>query len=61
MIARLSPSENLSAEVVDRLIAAGLLRASRREALIAKIASGNMGSEDWKLEVELAQAKEETE
>ncbi len=61
MTARLSPSENLSAEVVDRLIAAGLFRASRREALIAKIAGGDMRGEDWKLEVDLAQAKVKTE
>lgn len=61
MTARLSPSENLSAEVVDRLIAAGLLRASRREALIAKIANGDMRGEDWKFEIDLAHVKAETE
>lgn len=52
-----SPSEALSTEVVDRLIAAGLLRADKRDALIAKIAAGDMKGEDWKLEVDLAQAK----
>jgi hypothetical protein len=57
MTARPSPSETLSAEVVDRLIAAGLLRANRRDALIAKISTGDMGGEDWKLEIDLAQAK----
>jgi len=57
MTARPSPSETLSAEVVDRLIAAGLLRAIKREALIAKIAAGDMKGEDWRLEIDLAQAK----
>jgi hypothetical protein len=52
-----SPSEALSKEVVDRLIEAGLLRTEKREALIAKIASGSMKGVDWKLEIELAQAK----
>jgi hypothetical protein len=53
-----SPSEALSTEVVDRLIKAGLLRAEKRDTLIAKIASGEMKGVDWKLEIELAHAKE---
>jgi hypothetical protein len=53
----LSPSEALSGEVVDRLIAAGLLRADKREALIAKIAGGQMKGSDWKVEIDLAQLK----
>ncbi len=57
MTAKSSPSESLSAELVDRLIAAGLLRANKREVLIAKIAAGNMKGQDWKLEIELAQDK----
>ncbi len=52
-----SPSEILSSEVVDRLIEAGLLRAERRDALIASIASGGMKGDDWRVEIELAQAK----
>lgn len=52
-----SPSESLSAEVVDRLIEAGLLRADKRDTLIAKIASADMKGEDWRLEIDLAQAK----
>lgn len=57
MTAAPSPSETLSTEVVDRLIAAGLLRADKRDALIAKIAAGDMKGGDWKLEIDLAQAK----
>ncbi|MDN5874352.1 MAG: hypothetical protein L0H29_08240 [Sinobacteraceae bacterium] len=52
-----SPSEALSTEVVDRLIEVGLLRGDKRDALIAKIASGKMKGEDWKLEIDLADAK----
>lgn len=52
-----SPSEALSGQVVDRLIEAGLLRPEKRTALIAKISSGKMKGEDWKLEIDLALAK----
>lgn len=52
-----SPSKALSTEVVDRLIEAGLLRADKRDALIEKIAAGDMKGEDWKLEIDLAQTK----
>ena len=57
MTVKPSPSETLSAQLVDRLVAHGLLRANRRVALIAKIAAGEMRGQDWKLEIELAQAK----
>jgi hypothetical protein len=49
-----TPSAALAALVVDRLIASGLLRADKRETLIAKIGSGAMSGPDWKLEIELA-------
>lgn len=52
-----SPSEALAKEVVDRLIDAGLLRSDKRTILAAKIASGGMKGGDWKLEIDLAQAK----
>lgn len=52
-----TPSQVLSAEVVDRLIKANLLRPDKRDALIAKIASGKMNGSDWKLEIDLAQGK----
>lgn len=51
------PSEKLAALAVDRLIRSGLLRADKRDALIAKIAAGTMQSTDWKLEIDLASAK----
>ena len=57
MTVKPSPSEALSAELVDSLIAAGLFRANKRDALIAKIAAGDMRGEDWKHEIDLGQAR----
>lgn len=53
-----APSAKLAALTVDRLIASGLLRADKRDALVAKIAAGTMSGADWKLEIDLASAKE---
>lgn len=53
-----TPSAKLAAQTVDKLIASGLLRADKRDALIAKVAAGTMYGEDWKVEIELAAAKE---
>jgi hypothetical protein len=52
-----APSAKLAALAVDRLIASGLLRADKRDALIAKVAAGSMSGADWKLEIDLASAK----
>lgn len=52
-----TPSQALSTKVVDRLIKLKLLRPDKRDALIAKIASGKMNGSDWKLEIDLAQDK----
>jgi len=52
-----TPSAALAALVADRLIASGLLRADKRETLIAKIGAGAMSGADWKLEIELATSK----
>ncbi|MBU6207713.1 MAG: hypothetical protein KGQ42_08505 [Alphaproteobacteria bacterium] len=52
-----SPSKKLAALTVDRLIQSGLLRAERRDALVAEIAAGTMKGGDWKVEIELATAK----
>lgn len=53
----LVPSAKLAVLTVDRLIQSGLLRADKREVLIAKIAAGTMSGADWKLEIDLATAK----
>ena len=51
------PSGKLAALTVDRLIQSGLLRADKRDLLIAKIASGSIKGEDWKNEIDLAALK----
>jgi hypothetical protein len=51
------PSAKLAALTVDRLIQSGLLRADKRDALIARIAAGSMKGEDWKNEIDLASLK----
>ena len=52
------PSAKLAALTVDRLIQSGLVRADKRDALIARIATGSMKGEDWKSEIDLASLKE---
>lgn len=54
-----SPSDLLAGQVIDRLIAAGLLRTQHRDSLVSKMASGSMKGEDWRLEIELAADKGE--
>lgn len=48
------PSAQLAALTVDRLIKSGLLRAERRDGVIAKVAAGTMSGSDWELEIDLA-------
>lgn len=52
-----TPSAALAALTVERLIERGLLRADKREAIIAKIATGTMRGEDWRSEVDFANLK----
>lgn len=58
MSEEVAPSAKLAALAVDKLIASGLLRANKRDALIAKVAAGTMSGADWKLEIDLASEKE---
>lgn len=51
------PSETLAEMVVEKLIEAKLLRPERKEAMVEKIAAGNMQADDWKLEIDLANEK----
>ncbi|PTQ59142.1 hypothetical protein C8J45_11612 [Sphingomonas sp. PP-CE-3G-477] len=50
-----TPSEQLATRSIDRLVAAGLVRAEQRERMIDKIASGAMKGSDWRLEIELSE------
>lgn len=56
-----TPSASLATLAVDRLIESGLLRADKREALVAKVAAGTMSGADWKVEIELASAKADSQ
>jgi hypothetical protein len=49
-----TPSVRLASQVIEKLIAEGLLRESSRKTLLTKLAYGNVNDEDWKLELELA-------
>lgn len=51
------PSAGLAAQVVDRLVEAGLVRPERRDHIQAKIASGTIKGEDWRLEIDAAAEK----
>jgi hypothetical protein len=49
----------MAGKLVEKLIARGLIRKESQERLIKKIASGEMKSEDWRLEIELAKGGED--
>jgi hypothetical protein len=51
-----SPSEELSSQIADALIASGLLRHEKREAVVARIATGGMSGPDWKNDIGAAVA-----
>ena len=55
-----SPSENLAAQIVTQLIQSGLVRAEKKDSVVAKIASGEMKGLDWKNEIDLAAEKAAT-
>lgn len=52
-----SPSEKLASLTVDHLIQSGLIRVEKRDAVIVKIAAGQMKGEDWRLEIDLGAEK----
>lgn len=52
-----APSAKLAELTVDQLIQSGLIRASKRDSVIAKIAAGQMKGEDWRLEIDLSVEK----
>ena len=49
-----TPSARLAMRVIEELITEGLLRESSLKTFLAKVASGKVKGEDWKLELELA-------
>ena len=55
----LSPNDALAHEVVSRLVDAGLVSKEKAAEILAKVAAGSATSEDWKLWIELGQAKKQ--
>lgn len=55
-----SPSKNLAAQIVTELIQSGLVRAEKKDSVVAKIAAGEMKGLDWKNEIDLAAEKAAT-
>lgn len=53
-----TPSEVLAKIVAERLRDEGLLRPGKLEAFSTSLASGRLKGGEWKLEVELATAKD---
>lgn len=50
-----SPSVTLAGRVVERLVAAGLLRPDKAASVAAKVASGTMKSAEWQGEIDVSQ------
>ena len=51
--AHISPDEQVAGNIVAALLEARLIDASKREAVIAKLATGKMKAADWKGLLEL--------
>ncbi len=49
-----TPSERLTTQIVDRLVAEGLVTTEDAPRLLPRIEEGNMRPEDWRLAVENA-------
>lgn len=53
----LSPNDTLAEEVVNKLVEAGLVSKAKAAEVMAKVKAGTATSEDWKLWIDLGQAK----
>lgn len=53
-----SPSELLSAKIIERLITEKLITPDDGKKLTSKMAAGKLRPEDWRLPIELAEDKE---
>lgn len=52
-----SPNDVLAEDVVTKLVDAGLVSKAKHEEILAKVKSGSASVEDWKLWVDVSQAK----
>ncbi|MDZ4722170.1 MAG: hypothetical protein SH847_27215 [Roseiflexaceae bacterium] len=53
-----TPAESLTRQIVERLIAEGLISKYSAHELQSKLATGKLRAEDWRLLVELSSHKE---
>jgi hypothetical protein len=53
-----TPSQALAAKITERLLREGLITAEAAKRLQPKLAEGTLRPEDWRLPIELAEAKE---
>lgn len=53
-----TPSAQLAAKIVERLIEERLLTADDQKKLLSKLGDGKIKPEDWRLAIELAGSKE---
>lgn len=53
-----SPNDALAEQVVNKLVEAGLISNTKVAEIMPKVKAGTASSEDWKLWIELGQAKQ---
>ncbi len=53
-----TPSEQLAAKIVERLVKEKILLPADGEKIVGKLAEGELRSEDWRLPIEKAIDKE---
>ena len=51
-----SPNDLLASEIVDSLVAAGLIKEAHKGALLAKLKASGVKQEDWNLWIDMATA-----
>lgn len=55
--ALVSPDQLVAQKIGDALVAAGLIEAMKKDATVAKLATGKMKGADWKLLLDLKKPK----
>lgn len=55
--ASVSPDQLVAQKIGDALVAAGLIEATKKDATVAKLATGKMKGTDWKLLLDLKKPK----
>lgn len=53
-----SPSERLSAKILERLVKERLIFPADAQKFAAELAAGRLRSEDWRLSIEMAAEKQ---